>query len=309
MTTPERKPCGTCGTEFTVTAAGGMRSHTTDNPDFQADPETRKCKGAGKPPAGPAGVALAEDMEGGQPQCRLCKHPVALTGNGRSRSHLTPEATPRPCPGGSDFPLGTYPEIVGTTDGQVATLAFDCEHRDVGACQDCYAAEDDERFLKSLKDVGFGAFAQKVRDVRAKGARADHDHEPGTDDYGATACIICGTVLEERPTAPWGVQPDDVTQPTMADQLRDVSEGGGVAVHCFFNCGHVVRNSSPEKAHDDMEQHYREGHPGASAMDGDTRTEAERFMGAGVPEQPTARDRADLPDGFDPRCEQCNTDT
>lgn len=140
QSTPERAPCGTCGNEYTVTAAGGMRSHFTDNPAFQAEPDNpdnRKCKGVGQPPATPAGVALAEDMAGGDPQCRLCRHPVQLTGNGRVRSHLTPEQTPRPCPAGSDFPLGVYPDICGTTDGLVATLAFDCEHRDAGACYGC----------------------------------------------------------------------------------------------------------------------------------------------------------------------------
>ncbi|QDN64391.1 hypothetical protein [Streptomyces sp. S1D4-14] len=140
QSSPERKPCGTCGEEYTVTAAGGMRSHFTDNPDFQADPadpDNRKCKGVGRPPVTPAGVALAEDMTADGPQCRLCRHPVQLYGNGRVRSHLTPEQTPRPCPAGSDFPLGVYPDIAGTTDGLVATLAFDCEHREIGACYDC----------------------------------------------------------------------------------------------------------------------------------------------------------------------------
>lgn len=134
QSTPERKPCGTCGEEYTVTAVGGMRHHFTENPDFQATPDSRKCKGVGQPPAG----AEAPGDSAGDPQCRLCKHPAQLTGNGRVRSHLTPEATPRPCPAGSDFPLGVYPDIIGTTDGLVATLARDCGHVPVGQCYICY---------------------------------------------------------------------------------------------------------------------------------------------------------------------------
>lgn len=145
QSTPERMKCSVCPGEYTVTRDGKVRHHSTDNPEFQAGPDSKRCKGAGEPPATAAGVALAEDMESGDPQCRLCKHPVQLTGNGRVRSHLTPEATPRQCPAGSDFPLGAYPEIVGTTDGLVATLARDCEHREIGECYDCYAARGAER--------------------------------------------------------------------------------------------------------------------------------------------------------------------
>lgn len=33
-----------------------------------------------------------------------------------------------------------------------------------------------------------------------------------------------------------------------------------VTVHCFYNCGHVVRDATPQAAHDAMEAHYRAGH-------------------------------------------------
>lgn len=217
QSTPERMPCGTCGNEYTVTANKTIRHHTTNKPEFQADPDSRKCKGAGQPPAGPAGVALAEDMAASGPQCRLCRHPVELTSNGRVRSHRTPEATPRPCPGGSDFPLGTYPDMAGTTDGLVASLAVDCGHVPAGQCYDCWDAEP-----------------------------------------AATAKPL-------TETAPWGVAPETVTQPTMADQFKATPltealarETAGVGTVLDF-------------------------------MDADTRTQAERFMAAGVPEQPTAR--------------------
>ncbi|WP_331762488.1 hypothetical protein OG612_45520 (plasmid) [Streptomyces sp. NBC_01527] len=33
-----------------------------------------------------------------------------------------------------------------------------------------------------------------------------------------------------------------------------------VAVHCFFDCGHVVREADPARASTVMEQHYAEDH-------------------------------------------------
>jgi hypothetical protein len=32
------------------------------------------------------------------------------------------------------------------------------------------------------------------------------------------------------------------------------------AVHCFFNCGHVVREADPDTAAAVMEQHYSDAH-------------------------------------------------
>ncbi|MGY5634163.1 hypothetical protein ACW7N6_38120 [Streptomyces sp. UC1A3] len=216
-TPPERKPCGTCGKECSVNADGTIRHHLTDNPDWQSGPDSRKCKGAGQPPAGAAGVALAEDMEADGPQCRLCRHPVQLTSNGRARSHLTPEATPRPCPGGSDFPLGQYPDLIGTTDGLVATLAADCEHVPVGQCYGCHGA--------------------------AGGAISDAELAAMEEAQGTGA-------------APWGVAPESVTQPTMADQFK----------------------STPLTAL--MERETAGVGTVLDAMDGDARSEAERFAGA-----------------------------
>lgn len=181
-TTPERKPCGTCGNEYTVTANGTIRHHITENPEFQDpdNPDSRKCKGAGQPPATAAGVALAEDMAD-TPQCRLCKHPVQLTDNGRARSHLTPEQTPRPCPGGSDFPLGTYPDMIGTTDGLVATIRAECDHVPVGQCYACYGEAGNP-----VSDTELNAMAEA----------------------GGTG------------TAPWGYEAGGTATPTMADQLK-----------------------------------------------------------------------------------------
>jgi hypothetical protein len=271
--TVRREPCGTCGNEYTVTANGTIRHHLTENPDLQAGPDSRKCKGAGEPPAGAAPLALAEDMEADGPQCRLCRHPVQLTDNGRARSHLTPEATPRPCPAGSDFPLGTYPEIVGTTDGRVATLEFDCDHCEVGACHACQAALSEPLEAGDLT----------VRTTPCEG-------------------VTWGGAAEARQT--------------MADQLK----------------------ATPLT--DLLTKEVRSTGTVLDVMPGDMRAEAERFMAAAIPEQPAttvehaytdstgvqwvhpgledkcrtpecseARYRRSLPEGFDPNCEQCNTNT
>jgi hypothetical protein len=204
QTTPERKPCGTCGNEYTVTANGTIRHHLTENPDFQADqadPDNRKCKGAGRLPVTAAGLALAEDMAAEGPQCRLCRHPVQLYGNGRVRSHLTPEQTPRPCPAGSDFPLGVYPDITGTTDGLVATLARDCGHVPAGECYACYGA------AVPAELVGDG---------------------DGTEPKPEPAETITRTGTNTAVVA---------AAPTMADQLRTVeTDDFGQPIRECFNC-------------------------------------------------------------------------
>lgn len=213
QTTPERKPCGTCGSEYTVTANGTIRHHLTDNPEFQAGPDSRKCRGAGERPAG----AAEEQPAAAGAQCRLCKHPVQLTDNGRARSHLTPEQKPRKCPGGSDFPLGQYPDMVGTTDGLVATLRADCEHVPVGQCYGCYGEAGNP-----VSDPELNAMAE------AEGTGA----------------------------APWGVDPDAVAQPTMADQLKATPFTEALARETS-GVGTVLDAMSPE-----------------------VRSEAERFMDA-----------------------------
>jgi hypothetical protein len=275
QSTPERKPCGTCGNEYTVTANGTIRHHFTDNPDFQASPDSRKCRGVGQPPAG----AAPADAH----QCRLCKHPVVLTSNGRARSHLTPEAVPRPCPGGSDFPLGTYPDITGTTDGLVATLARDCGHVPAGECYGCY-----------------GAAGNPVSDSELRAL----EEAQGT---GA---------------APWGVDADAVAQPTMADQLkaspltealeREVRSTGTVLdamdgdtraeAERFMAAANaapavkVLEQRAPEVTHEYTDPSgIKWVHPGMEDA-------------CQAPDCVTMRQAARRPEGFDPTCSQCDTD-
>ncbi|HEU5039527.1 MAG TPA: hypothetical protein VFT84_01825, partial [Gemmatimonadales bacterium] len=102
MTRAERPrgDCSVCGKNGAITDEGGMRHHFTEKAEWQAGPDSRKCKGVGQPPAGAAAPA-EEDVLGYA--CRGCNHPVELTANGRSRSHLTPAG--EPCPQGSSYPI------------------------------------------------------------------------------------------------------------------------------------------------------------------------------------------------------------
>lgn len=241
QSSPERKPCGTCGEEFTVTAAGGMRSHFTDNPDFQADPDNRKCKGAGQPPATAAGVALAEDMEADGPQCRLCRHPVQLYGNGRVRSHLTPEQTPRPCPAGSDFPLGVYPDIAGTTDGLVATLARDCGHVPAGECYACAG-------------VTVPAAETQVTSSAPWGVNADSVDQPTmADQLEASVAGQRQQVHDAVPLLNRGEQPTDDGRPQASrftELLAQETRGTGTVLDRIDPAVFRDHRTEAQKAHD-----------------------------------------------------------
>lgn len=106
-----RGACPVCSKDCAITDEGGVRHHFTDDPDQQAGPDSRKCKGVGEPPKGakpgPAGGEISF-------LCRVpsgptgCGHQVQLTANHRARSHLTPHG--EPCAeGGSAFPIAVGP--------------------------------------------------------------------------------------------------------------------------------------------------------------------------------------------------------
>lgn len=90
-----------------INADDTVRFHMTDVVECQdpADENSRKCKGAGKPPV------EIPDPEPGTAGfvCRVpagpegCGKVVELTANGRARSHLDGQGVP--CPGGSDWPV------------------------------------------------------------------------------------------------------------------------------------------------------------------------------------------------------------
>lgn len=222
QTTPERKPCSVCPGEYVVTANGTIRHHFTDRPEFQASPDSRKCRGVGEPPAGAAG-----EQSGNGPQCRLCKHPAQLHPNDRVRSHLTPEATPRPCPGGSDFPLGMYPDMIGTTDGLVATIHAECEHVPIGQCYACYGEAGNpvsDAELNAMAEAdGTGTAPWGNAELAGDGDGTKPRSEPSETitRTGANGAIVAAA-------------------PTMADQLKAApTDDFGQPVRECFNCDAV----------------------------------------------------------------------
>lgn len=105
-----RGTCSVCGKDCAITDEGGVRHHFTEDPDQQAGPDSRKCRGVGQPPAGAA--PAAGDIRF---LCRVpsgpggCGHAVQLTSNHRARSHLTPHG--EPCAeGGSAWPIAVGPD-------------------------------------------------------------------------------------------------------------------------------------------------------------------------------------------------------
>lgn len=108
MAEAKKGTCGGCDRpNCSVNADGTVRFHLTDRPECQdpADPDSRKCVGAGKPPKG----AQAPVRTGYVCRVLECGRPVELTANRRARSHLMQDMT-TPCPGGSDWPLRVDPK-------------------------------------------------------------------------------------------------------------------------------------------------------------------------------------------------------
>lgn len=100
-----RGRCSVCSKDCAITEEGGVRHHFTEDPEQQAGPDSRKCRGVGQPPA----AAETGPQSGLKFLCRVapgpegCGHEVQLTANHRSRSHLDPQG--ERCAGGSDHPI------------------------------------------------------------------------------------------------------------------------------------------------------------------------------------------------------------
>lgn len=100
-----RGRCCVCSKDCAITEEGGVRHHFTEDPEQQAGPDSRKCRGVGQPPA----AAETGPQSGLKFLCRVpagpagCGHEVQLTANHRSRSHLDPQG--ERCAGGSDHPI------------------------------------------------------------------------------------------------------------------------------------------------------------------------------------------------------------
>lgn len=104
--------CSCCGNEYNVNADGTVRYHLATDAECHESPDSRKCRGAGRPPAGAKAEPDGSDIRF---LCRVpsgpegCGHQVQLTANHRARSHLTPQGTP--CTeGGSAFSIAVGPD-------------------------------------------------------------------------------------------------------------------------------------------------------------------------------------------------------
>jgi len=108
MTTEEKDQkmtkvvCPGCRKDFVPIASGKIKVHRIKGVE---------CEGVGEDPY------TGEEGSPSGSQCRVCKGPVVLEPSGRTKPHLTREQVPQPCDGGSDWPLGVYPDIEGSTRG------------------------------------------------------------------------------------------------------------------------------------------------------------------------------------------------
>lgn len=102
-----RATCRCCDNEYNLNQDNTVRYHLAADPECHESPDSRKCRGANKPPAGAETVAAPETGAGYV--CRVpagpegCGRPVQLHLSGRARSHL--DSQDKPCGGGSDWPL------------------------------------------------------------------------------------------------------------------------------------------------------------------------------------------------------------
>lgn len=223
-----RGDCAVCGKNGAITDEGGMRHHFTENPEQQAGPDSRKCKGVGQPPAGAAAPA-EEDVLGYA--CRGCNHPVELTANGRARSHLTPDG--EPCPQGSSYPIrvmkdGTRTDTKPARSGEVRP----------GAGPDELRFGDDDPVADFLGTGSYRAGPQDPSDILGgSGAAAEieriktlppEDRAAPADALLAQAVGNPGTVLDRL-----GYDPRDPEGPgvTTAEELRAAASEEEAAVH------------------------------------------------------------------------------
>lgn len=95
-----RGACPVCAKDCAITDEGGVRHHFPADPEL-TEPDSRRCRGVGQPPAEPRGkVGFVCRVPAGPTGCG---HVVQLTANHRARSHLDQQGNP--CPGGSDHPI------------------------------------------------------------------------------------------------------------------------------------------------------------------------------------------------------------
>lgn len=110
--------CSCCGKECTLTVDGKIWHHHPQSQDGESvadcysGPDSKRCKGAGEPPAGARPEPTGDEIRF---LCRVpsgpegCGHQVQLTPNHRARSHLTPQGE-QCTEGGSVFPIAVGPD-------------------------------------------------------------------------------------------------------------------------------------------------------------------------------------------------------
>lgn len=203
MAEARRGDCSVCGREGAVTADGGLRHHFTEDPEQQAGPDSRKCRGVGLPPAGVQGGGTPGNI------CRVCSHPVQLTSNGRARSHLS-VLDGKSCAGGSDWPLAVdtagnrtdtaprcgHPYLGPSTEPVLCALPPHTEgdHRDGTADADTnvswpYSDPRDATVTRPVETVGTPPYCEAcdTDTHRCPGCGTDVPH-------GTVACKECAAV-------------------------------------------------------------------------------------------------------------------
>lgn len=137
-------------TDVSITATNVLRVHAANGKRVSAD--NPACSGSGQPPAGAGTATPAAPVVQGY-VCRIpagpggCGQQVALTTNGRARSHLMSDMS-TPCPGGSDWPLRVDPA------GNRHDTAPGSQPRPAVAPEDLLMDEDEGEPVRQLRLAG-----------------------------------------------------------------------------------------------------------------------------------------------------------
>jgi hypothetical protein len=259
--------CRCCGNDFTINANGTLRFHIAADPECQDgnDRDSRKCRGAGQPPAGSVLPASEPEAAGSGYVCRDCKHPVQLTSNGRARSHLDPRSNPPAnCGGGSDWPMwhngrGSYrdeapkgeirqavgpeglllddgPRTAGEFDPRPVTCTYGCLTDGVNypECPVHSAGTVLDRMTPEQRTAALGFGLGPGNGLEGE---CDHDwggadvlNDEGDEDQ-VTACNKCGLIYpEDDEPGPMAVGVmEDMTAPF--DVTHTVATGLGTETH------------------------------------------------------------------------------
>lgn len=246
MAETRRGDCSVCGREGAVTADGGLRHHFTEDPEQQAGPDSRKCRGVGLPPAG--SVSLPGTGTGYV--CRIppgpegCGRPVTLTSNGRSRSHLNNRNTA--CAGGSDWPL-----LVGK--GGVRTDTAPDPHR-----QEAEAAMAEAGRIQDALDAGYEQSVQdgltELRGLSEAKAVLAGDKSPATHTGNPSSHPSPYVPVLERAVGDPGTVLDRLeTDPRDATVTRPVETIGGRRVP-ETECAHDFSDTADDVDEDGQDR-------------------------------------------------------